>query len=161
MIADAVDLLDPAADTQRLTDAVEEAAGRIGARVRLVVVDTLSRALAGGNENASEDMGALVMNAGAVSRATGAHLSFVHHSGKDRARGARGHNLLLAAVDTEIEVTRDAATRIATAAITKQKDFERDPPFAFRLESLTLGSDASGRAVTSCVVVDASGEPDP
>ncbi len=153
MIADAVDLLDPAADTPRLIAAIAEAAWRIEGRVRLVVVDTLSRALAGGNENASEDMGALVMNAASVSRATGAHVAFVHHSGKDRTRGARGHNLLLAAVDTEIEVTRDAETRISTATITKQKDFERDPPFRFHLEAETLGSDARGRPVTSCVVV--------
>jgi bifunctional DNA primase/polymerase-like protein/AAA domain-containing protein len=160
MISGAVDLRDPRADTPRLIAAVGDAARRINGRVRLIVVDTLSRALAGGNENASEDMGALVMNASAVSQATGAHLAFVHHSGKDRTRGARGHNLLLGAVDTEIEVTRTAESGIATATVTKQKDLERDAPFSFRLESETLGRDAAGRAITSCVVV-ASAAPAP
>ena len=31
----------------------------------------------------------------------------VHHTGKDTAKGARGHSLLRAATDTEIEVKRE------------------------------------------------------
>jgi RecA-family ATPase len=58
-----------------------------------VVIDTLSRALAGGNENAPDDMGALVINTDKVRQLTGAALIYIHHSGKDAALGARGHSL--------------------------------------------------------------------
>ena len=77
----------------------------------LVVIDTLARALAGGNENAPEDMGALIGNAKRIQEATGAAVLFVHHSGKDTSRGSRGHSSLKGAADLEIEVTR---TRPAT-----------------------------------------------
>src|SRR5262249_52889693 len=47
----ALNLLDPAADTSRVIGSVKTAADRMTTPVGLVVVDTLSRALAGGNEN--------------------------------------------------------------------------------------------------------------
>jgi RecA-family ATPase len=73
--------------------------------VRFLSIDTTSRALAGGNENSSDHMGALVQRCDKLRAATGAHLMLLHHTGKDITLGARGHSLLRAAVDTEIEMT--------------------------------------------------------
>ena len=75
--------------------------------VRLLVIDTVSRALAGGNENTSDHMGALIKRCDKLRAATGAHIMLLHHTGKDKSQGARGHSLLRAAVDTEIEMTWD------------------------------------------------------
>ena len=44
-------------------------------------------------------MGALVKHFDKIRQATGAHVMVVHHSGKDAARGARGHSLLRAATE--------------------------------------------------------------
>lgn len=156
-----VNLLDPKADTNELISLVNGAATRLGMPVALVVVDTLSRALAGGNENSPEDMGALVMNADRIREATGAHVMFVHHSGKDGARGARGHSLLRAAVDTEIEVSRDPASKVCTAKVTKAKELPADGEFAFTLEMVPLGVDEDGDPLTSCVAIPAEGEARP
>ncbi|WP_167525244.1 AAA family ATPase [Roseomonas genomospecies 6] len=156
-----VNLLDPKADTDELISLVNSAATRLGMPVALVVVDTLSRALAGGNENSPEDMGALVMNADRIREATGAHVMFVHHSGKDGARGARGHSLLRAAVDTEIEVSRDPASKVCTAKVTKAKELPADGEFAFTLEIVPLGVDEDGDPLTSCVAIPAEGEARP
>src|SRR6185437_446689 len=114
IVTTAVDLRSEQADTDRLIDAAAHLGDEFGSRVVLVVIDTLSRALAGGNESASEDMGALVMNIDKLRQATGAHVLLIHHSGKDQAKGALGHSLLRAAVDTEIEVTRDADSAVST-----------------------------------------------
>jgi RecA-family ATPase len=57
--------------------------------LELIVIDTLSRAMAGGNENSPDDMGQFVSNCDRLRR-TSAHVMVVHHSGKDDARGARG-----------------------------------------------------------------------
>ena len=73
-----------------------------GQPVSLIVIDTLSRAFASGNENDSADMGALVRNSDRLRRETGAAVAWVHHTGKDTAKGARGHSLLRAATDVEI-----------------------------------------------------------
>jgi RecA-family ATPase len=49
--------------------------------------------MAGGNENAPDDMGALVRNIDRLRAETGAAVLLVHHTGKDTSRGARGHSL--------------------------------------------------------------------
>jgi hypothetical protein len=151
----AVDLCSPAADTGRVIEATRAAAAKIGGPVSLVVVDTLSRAMAGGNENSPDDMGALVGNVDRIRQTSGAHVMLVHHSGKDGARGARGHSLLRAATDTEIEVSRDHATGTSVARVTKQRDMEIGDEFAFALAKVELGANRRGKPVTSCVVREA------
>ena len=148
-----VNLLDPAADTPRLIETVREAAKKRGLPVRLIIIDTLARAIAGGNENSSDDMGALINNAGTVQKETGATVLFIHHCGKDVTRGARGHSSLRAALDTEIEITRDARSGIAVARVTKQRDLPCEGEFAFSLKRVEVGRNKREISVVSCVVV--------
>jgi hypothetical protein len=148
----ALNLLDPNADTSRLIDAIAEAAARMAIPVGLVVMDTLSRAMAGGNENSPEDMGALVANSDRIRQATGAHVAWIHHSGKDQAQGARGHSLLRAATDTEIEISRADNDSPSIARVTKQRELEIDGVFGFTLKRVELGLNHRGKPVTSCVV---------
>jgi len=149
----ALNLLDPAADTDKVIAAAKTAADKLSVPVGLIVVDTLSRAMAGGNENGPEDMGDFVRNIDKIRRALPAHVAVIHHSGKDGARGARGHSLLRAATDTEIEVSRDPT--ISTARVTKQRELDAEGEFAFRLVSVELGLNRRGKPVTSCVVREA------
>jgi len=146
-----VNLLDPGADTEPLIDKIGQAAREIDMPVALVVIDTLSRAMAGGEENSSEDMGLFVRNADRIRAETGAHVLIVHHSGKDQTRGARGHSLLRAATDTEIEITADeSGTR--RASVKKQRDLSTEGDYAFRLVSVELGRDTDGDPVIACAV---------
>jgi hypothetical protein len=148
----ALNLLNPEADTSRLIDAIAEAAARMTIPVGLVVMDTLSRAMAGGNENSPEDMGALVANSDRIRQATAAHVAWIHHSGKDQAQGARGHSLLRAATDTEIEISRADNDSPSVARVTKQRELEIDGVFGFTLKRVELGLNHRGKPVTSCVV---------
>jgi hypothetical protein len=141
-------------DTDKLISAINDAREQMGCNVVLVVIDTLSRALAGGNENAPDDMGALVVSTDKVRQATGACVVYIHHSGKDAAKGARGHSLLRAATDTEIEVARDDPHGPSIARVTKQRDLEIEGEFWFRLEPVNLGVNRRGKDVFSCVVVE-------
>jgi hypothetical protein len=120
--------------------------------VALIVIDTLSRVMAGGNENAPDDMGKFVANCDRIRLATGSHILIVHHTGKDDSRGARGHSLLKAAADTEIEVHKDKASGIATAEVTKQRDHRVGDTFAFCLMPVQIGHDDEGEPITSCAV---------
>jgi hypothetical protein len=137
-----------------LIEIMREAAPRLGGRVRLLVVDTLSRAIAGGNENSPDDMGALVAGADRLRAATGVHVLFIHHSGKDDSKGARGHSLLRAAVDSEFKVERPGDSGgVITMTATKQRDLECDgKPIAFKLRPVELGKNRRGKPITSCVV---------
>ena len=141
VLASAVDLLKSDADLSDLISAVQS----LG-EVRLVVIDTLSRVMAGGDENASTDMGALVRNLDRLRAATNAHVLIVHHSGKDVARGARGHSLLRAATDTEIEIAD------GVISVTKQRDLEGGWSCPFVLENVPLGSSRDGNVLSSAVI---------
>src|ERR1035437_1266811 len=121
--------------------------------IEMIVVDTLSRALAGGNENSPDDMGAFVRHCDRLRAECRAHVMIIHHAGKDEGRGARGHSLLRAATDTEIEVTKNEASGIATAEVVKQWERPRGAKFSFALEPLDVGQDDEGATVTSCIVV--------
>jgi len=122
----AVDLLDPKADTENLIELAKSAAETFKQPIKFVVIDTLSRAIAGSNENASEVMSAFSKNVDKIRTTLNAHIAVVHHSGKDSSKG-------------EVNVR-------------KQRDMEYCKAFGFRLEVVDLGLDTVGKRVTSCVV---------
>ena len=151
-----LDLLHEQADLQHIVDLTAVVADRTPGKPLLIVIDTLSRIMAGGDENSAADMTALIRNIDAIREATGAHIMLVHHTGKDAARGARGHSSLRAATDTEIEVANEDGAR--AAMVTKQRDYQGGETFAFALKSVSLGLDQDGDEVTSCVVETADAE---
>jgi hypothetical protein len=105
---------------------------------KLIIIDTLARAFGGGNENASEDMGAFIAQCGRLQAATEAALLVVHHSGKDASLGLRGHSSFLGAVDTQIEITRHQEAQSGTLKLTKQKDGKDGVEIHFSLDSVNL-----------------------
>lgn len=130
------------------------AAAKVLVGLSIIVVDTYASVMAGGNENSGEDAGRVVANCKLLSRHTGALVVLVHHSGKDASRGARGWSGMLGAVDAEIEIVREGATRIARISKLKDGvDSGDEQQFGFALLPITLGeTDEDGEAVTSCVV---------
>lgn len=151
LLASPVDLRRPDADIVPLAEAIRA----LGQPVALLVIDTLSRAMAGGDENSSVDMGALVKHFDVLRQATQpSHLMVVHHTGKVAAKGARGHSLLRAATDTEIEIAKPGKdeTGPATITVTKQRDMDGEWSSPFKLRVHTLGVKPNGRPITSCTV---------
>jgi len=142
-------------DTEALISAVQRVEQQTGQRAVLVIGDTLARMTAGANENSGEDMGLVVGRFDLIRLRTGAHFLLIHHSGKDAAKGARGHSSLRAAVDTEIEVTATDEGRCAE--VTKQRDLAtKGERIGFQLESITLGETKWGKPATTCIVLPAA-----
>jgi hypothetical protein len=112
----------------------------------LIVVDTFARALMGGDENSAQDVGAFNAAIAALIDSTGACVLLLHHTGKDKARGARGSTALGGAIDTEILVDSGVFTQ------TKQRDIEMGSPVGFKLTPVLVGFDEDDDDVTSCVV---------
>jgi len=109
-------------------------------------VDTVARALLGGDENSSTDMGLFVDACDAIRKRFNCALLAVHHSGKDVTRGLRGSNALLGGIDTSIlmnPLEGDDGQRISEIKIEKQKDAEPVADHKFRFESIGLISDSS------------------
>jgi hypothetical protein len=116
----------------------------------VVFVDTLNRAAPTADENSSRDMGEILEGAKELQALTGGLVVLIHHTGKDAARGLRGHSSLFAAMDAAIEVTRDGDRR--EWKVSKAKDGQDGEAFPFRLEVVQLPPDEDGEPVSSCVV---------
>jgi hypothetical protein len=151
-----LDLCNGADDLDGLVAAIRDACGE-DAPI-LIVIDTVSRVMAGGNENSPEDMGALIASADRLRDEFGANACLVHHVGKDASRGSRGHSSLYAAIDTAVEVTRDENAKMSTATVIKQRDGGIGEKIHFTLDVVRLGeNEETGEEVTSCVAA----APDP
>ena len=116
----------------------------------VVVVDTLSRAAAGGDENSSTDMSLLIANAELVGSVVNGPVILVHHTGKNADKGMRGHSSLLGAIDTAIEVTYLNGQR--SWKVAKAKDDEAGGEHQFELVSYAVEKDQWGDEVRSCAV---------
>ena len=153
-----IDLFSTDADADEIVTLVRQIERGTGRKARLIVGDTLARMSAGANENAGQDMGAVVGRVDRIRQETGAHFLLVHHSGKAQAAGARGWSGLRAAVDSEVEVTDSLQGRCAE--ITKQRDLStKGDRIGFRLEVIELGSTKWGKPATTCVAVPADAPP--
>lgn len=121
---------------------------------RLVVIDTLNRAMAGGDENSGEDMGRFVQLCDYIAKELRAFVLVVHHSGKDAAKGSRGHSSLLGAVSLELEVTKEQG-QPGTIKVTKMRDGEDGAEYGFDIDSVPLGHDEDGEEVTTGISIEA------
>lgn len=128
-----------------------------GLPVVLIIIDTISRAMAGGDENSPKDMGALVMTAGLIQqKCSEAHIAWVHHIPHDSDR-LRGHGAMLGAVDTTISVSSGGLVR--TAKVVKANDSEEGESVTFTIEGIQIAPDGSTAPIA--VPADRIGNPAP
>lgn len=133
---------------------VEQLKTVTGVPTGLIVVDTVSRALAGGDENSPKDMGALVGNLARIQEGTGAHVSALHHIPVDGTQRLRGHGSLLGAVDTTAGVQSNG--RFRTATVDKVNDGPEGESVTFELLSVDLHHDPETDTTTTAPVVVAA-----
>jgi len=159
-----IDLRSNDADAKKLANEIKGLSAlmeeKCGVGVGCVVLDTVARSLAGGNENDSHVMGAFVINCGRLQEHVGVTVVGIHHGGKEVGRGPRGHEALHGAADFEIEVAGATADSPNTWTVRKLKAGPGGAMHRFRLRQTTLGEDSEGDPVTSCVVVPPSATDD-
>jgi hypothetical protein len=128
--------------------------------VKLISIDTFSRAIAGADENSAKEMSTIVAHLDEIRRQTGATVLLVHHTGKDETRGARGSSSLPAAVDTILSMTsKDDRIELR---VEKQRDLPKVDTVHLALRQVEVGRDEEGEVVRSCVIdqIDAEGGPE-
>lgn len=158
VIAQPIDLLRSDA-TQGHLRALIKIARIVGAG--MIIIDTLNRAMAGGDENAPADMGRFITNISDLRHQTGAHIAVVHH-GNEVSGGTkpRGHSSLTGAADVIIEVTKQAdGTRLAV--IKAAKDDADGAVMGFRLNLVELDNDEDGDPITTLEVEELATAPTP
>jgi len=155
VIDDTVDLRTGKVDADRIIAAAKALGTLSGQPVIWIIFDTLSRVLAGGDENSSRDMGLLVLSIDRIYRETGAHCSLVHHVPLGNDGRMRGHGAAPGAADTTVRVEKQNG--VVTVAIDKGSDLPEDekPRLAFRFKSVTLIEEPHR---TASVMVQAEGQ---
>ena len=155
LIPEPPDLLDPAV-VEEFVGVIAEAAVDLkadGAPLGLIVIDTLSKAAPGVDQNASDRMGKLMATFDRLARQFAALVLVVAHTPKEEARGIAGWHGQFAAADAVLMVGRPSQygqSRRVTVA--KQKNGRDQGQIAFGLEVVEIGRDDDGDQITSCVV---------
>jgi len=149
-----VNLLRDAGAAEAVLEALREAQAVLAQPIALIVFDTLAKVMAGGNENASEDMTNVADAIARIGLEAGCSTLTVHHSGKQQAAGMRGHSSLQASIDTELECVRlgdDGMSGPGVVKPRKQREMGKDNgDIGFSLAVVELGHDDEGDAITTC-----------
>lgn len=151
-----VNLYDPNADLAELIQECNLFALQQAAPLRLVIIDTLSRAMAGADENSPQGMTQFVQNIDQIRTYTDdkTAVCIVHHVGKDESRGARGHSALFGATDTECRVRQNRTTKVVTLEMVKQRDADTSTEYQYNLTPIIIGKDKKSLDISSCIVTE-------
>ncbi len=144
----AVQLLDTK-ERAKLLRTIDAAVERAAFPIGLIVIDTVSRALAGADENTQESMSAFVAACDEIRRHAGGALLAVHHSGKDKERGMRGSTVLLGGCDASIRVSK--SEQIVTLKTEKQKDAEEAEPIYMEMRKVEWADTGFSEAQSTLV----------
>lgn len=117
-----------------------------------IIIDTLARAIVGGDENSAKDMGQVVAAIDRIHDVTGAHIMVIHHKARG-AKNARGSTAVPGGMDTTIDLTREG--QIVTVHCPKQKEAAEFPDMQLRFH-VTLQAD---NALESSGVLVPAGQP--
>jgi KaiC/GvpD/RAD55 family RecA-like ATPase len=122
-------------------------------RPGLVVIDTLGAAFAGMDENSAADMGAVVALARALSR-RGCAVVLVHHVAKHGDGTPRGHGVLNGTLDLSLSLAPKDDLGVIRGTLLKNRNGTTERAMAFRFESVSLGLDEDGDAITAPMVME-------
>ncbi len=115
----------------------------------VIFIDTVSRALLGGDENSAEVMNRFVASCESLKQRHNATVIGIHHSGKDSSKGLRGSSSLLGAVTSSLLVNK-IGDQIELRS-EKQKDIELPQPLRFEMIKTEIGS---GLLATESIVLE-------
>lgn len=117
-------------------ESIQHLADTTGQAPAVIVVDTLARNF-GGDENATEEMSRFIQHLDEIRANWQCTVLVVHHTGKDKTRGARGNTALTGAIDAGYMIDRDELGNVALEP-TEMKDAELPAPLTFNLEGVKL-----------------------
>jgi hypothetical protein len=151
VIAQPIDLLRSNASAGDLHDVIEAAKM---CQAGLIVVDTVSRAMMGGDENGPVDMGTLAANLNTLRHETGAHVMGVHHGTQAEGTKSRGHSSLPFSVDVIVQTEWNEESGLGTVTVGFCRDDAIGPLGVFGTEVVTLGTDEDGDPITTLIVTE-------
>lgn len=152
----AVHMLDPA-NVEKLKRTIDQVREEIDFEIGMVVIDTVSRAIPGQDENSQEAMSLFVDACAEIQNHCGGVVIGIHHSGKDADRGMRGSTVLLGGCDTAIRVAKEEDHTVLS--VEKQKDGEEIEDVHFTMEVVDVTGGLGKEQSTLVPVIGAGATP--
>lgn len=119
-------------------------------RPSLVVIDTLTMAFPGLEENDASSM-SRVVSVGRKLAEFGAAVIFVHHDTKEGGDTPRGHSVLNGALDMALHLSK-GEDGVVRGQLTKNRNGTCDQDIAFRIGIRSFGEDEDGDPITAALV---------
>lgn len=122
---------------------------------RMIVVDTMARAMAGFDENSAADVGRLIAGLDLIRQSWGCNVMLIHHTGhgQDTKTRGRGSSALYAGMDSEMLVVSDGASVTVTSM--KEKDWPKPPQLLLKRKVVPVNVD--GAVESTLVLEEAAG----
>ena len=137
-------------------DFIEDALRERPDGYRLVVLDTVGRAMQGMNENAQEHASNFTRLVDRLRQGLGATVLALHHTGHEASTRARGSSVFGADPDTVLTLERIGKELQVTLNMTKQKDApEWESPKLIQLEAVQLSPGVSSLVAVKPTAADA------
>lgn len=130
----------------------------------LVILDTLSMAVAGADTDKEKDMAPALKTANAIATHTGAAVIVIHHPPKAGGSSVRGSGTIIGNVDAVYLFAKNKDEGISTLEAVKLRWGVEPPVLAYRLQAVSLHArdgeggfevGENGKVVTSAVLVGA------
>lgn len=155
VIGGKLDLTNGVVDAKALAVTIKALEEKSGLPCALVILDTVTRTFGAGDQNSSKDMQRYIQSADELTRATGAHVAAIHHSGwgGDRGKGAIDLDGFVD-VSYGVSVIGTGPAKVFKLECTGANDGDEGDITSFRLDSVELGTDEDGNVTTAPVVVE-------
>ena len=123
----------------------------------LIVIDTLSAAAGFEDENSATDTQPVMNMLHELARKTGALVLVIDHFGKSKYAGTRGSTAKESSADTVLTLTALKKNAHTVMSVRKQRNGKVGDVFGYFLKPVSVGRDADGEEITTCIVTFNSG----
>jgi hypothetical protein len=144
-------------DGPKLVRSLERHAERFGRPIRMIVVDTVSRAMPGADENSQKEMTLFVRACDLLRDEFGCAVVGVHHANK--SGDMRGSTVLLGAGDFVLKLERKKGHAVGYLVCEKQKDAPDGWKDSYRFDVVTVSEKESSLVPMRLNSVDAETVP--
>jgi hypothetical protein len=151
-----IDLCHDDADLAEIIQGIQELEQHLG-KCELVVIDTVSRALAGGDENHPKDMGTFVRHLDVLREEVAATVMVVHHTAVNGDE-PRGHRSLRNAADVRLYVTK-LAEGLSQLEVKHAKDGPNGDRLLFRIITEQVTTAEDGELIVGALVLHEEAKP--
>lgn len=146
-----LDLVSTSRHAEALIEKINRRATRFGLVPGLLIIDTLSHTLAGGDDSDQKIVRPALKNIARIVAATGAAVLATHHPTKGGTSDTRGSSILTFDTDLLMKVEADEKRRLSKVTTPRTKDYGQIKPMFFRNRIVEIGKDEDGDPITTVI----------